>query len=192
MKRWTKMLAAAALMLWATVALGDAKTTGKTSKDTKVPAGVTVVTGAVAAAAAADENDAKTAPVLSKGVIRVGLRKWRRELLKDGEFQKAAAVTRIMWSRDGLEALEDFIAAEVQSDNPQGLPTGWVDQLTLLIEWLLENSDEIIEMILKIIDLFTQLEQQGYTNVHAVVHVDVGTGQMHATVYATPPVRAAA
>lgn len=115
--------------------------------------------GAEGAATATATDDA-TGPVLRRGLVGIGLRHLRRELIKAGELEKATVITRCLWNREVLEAVEGFVASEVAAEHPEGVPADWVDQLTILIQFLLDHADEIIALIIKIIELFAQ----GYTS----------------------------
>ncbi len=128
------------------------------------------------------------APIVRRALIRLALRKMQRQKIKEGDAASANAIGTILHWRNAelFDALAEEITIRVAEEHPQGFPGSWVDQLTQLVEWLIEHSDEIIEMILKIIDLFASLEAQGWTNLYA--EVTITNSGCVVQIYGTPPI----
>lgn len=95
-------------------------------------------------------------PFVRTKLVRVALMKLRRDFRKEGENEKVAAITQVLRNRDALEAVAESICVQFVEEHPQGVPGDWVDRITALIQWIIENADEIIALIMKIIVLFVQ------------------------------------
>ncbi len=84
---------------------------------------------------------------------RLLLRRWRRELRKSGENDKASAVSQILASRIGVELFSEEFEPVCRARDGSIL-----DMMQAIFEYIVEHQDEImelVEMIIKIIAAFS-------------------------------------
>jgi hypothetical protein len=94
-------------------------------------------------------------PVVRTAVVRAALWKLRWQLRRDGRHEDADKVTQVLRDREALEAVAESICVRFAQENPEISGLGdWVDEITKLIQWIIDHADEIIALIIKIIALF--------------------------------------
>jgi hypothetical protein len=103
---------------------------------------------------AVSDETTEVSPTARPARVRAGLWKLRRELRKAGRQEDANLVTRALRSQRVMECLTEEICIKYAADHPGGVPGDWIDELSRFFQWLIENADEIIKLIMLIISLF--------------------------------------
>lgn len=111
----------------------------------------TVATSTVYAA-----RDNTEGPVIRTATVRFGLMNLRRQYRRAGEQEKADAITKILRNREALQMVAEGVCVRFSQEQPPEGPGSWVDEITRLLQWIIDHADEIIALILKIIPLFVQ------------------------------------
>lgn len=82
--------------------------------------------------------------------LRLALRA-KRAQLGDGFAAKEAAVNKVLRDADAL----DLLAQDIEDDVVCGFARPFGNTITEILEYILENWEEILEMIMAIISLFS-------------------------------------
>lgn len=101
-------------------------------------------------------RDNTEGPVIRTATVRFGLMNLRRQYRRAGEQDKADAITKILRNREALQMVAEGVCVRFAQEQPPEGPGSWVDEITRLLQWIIDHADEIIALILKIIPLFVQ------------------------------------
>lgn len=95
----------------------------------------------------------------SERIVRIGLRRNARKLRREGRVQEAEKLEWVLNNEDALSLTSVAVEEKYEDKAPPvfGAPfgNGWL----LFLTFILDNADEIMAIVERIIDFFTNLNE---------------------------------
>jgi hypothetical protein len=103
-------------------------------------------------------TDTETIMPVRPFAVRLGLMRIRADKRKANDKKSVAAANAALRNPDIMSILSETVCLRYYQDTPR--PADWVDEVTALIKWMVDNADVIIELIIVLISIYLETDIQ--------------------------------